>query len=106
MPGAETGHEVLARFDEIVDEAEALGVDTVALVSHGAMIRAWCAARTTNVDLDFVSNHYVVNTGIVVVEGSSATGWEVASWLGESVSEAAAMGVASDHSPASEPLED
>ena len=106
MPGAETGHEVITRFDEVVDEAEALGVDSVVLVSHGAMIRAWCAARTANVDLDFVSNHYVVNTGIVVVEGSSETGWEVESWLGESVSEAAAMGVSSDHSPASEPLED
>jgi len=106
MPGAESGHEVISRFDQVVDEAEALGVDSVALVSHGAMIRAWCAARTGNVDLDFVSNHYVINTGIVVIEGSSETGWEVESWLGESVSEAAAMGVTSDHSPASEPLED
>jgi len=106
MPGAETGHEVIERFDQVVNEAEALGVDSVVLVSHGAMIRAWCAARTGNVDLDFVSNHYVVNTGIVVIEGSSESGWEVESWLGESVSEAAAMGVTSDHSPASEPLED
>jgi len=106
MPGAETGQEVIARFDQVVAEAESLGVDSVVLVSHGAMIRAWCAARTSNVDLDFVSDHYVVNTGIVVVEGSSATGWEVESWLGESVSEAAARGVTSDHSPASEPLDD
>lgn len=106
MPGAETGHEVIERFDEVVAEAETLGVDSVVLVSHGAMIRAWCAARTSNVDLDFVSNHYVVNTGIVVIEGSTERGWEVESWLGESVSDAAAMGVTSDHSPASEPLED
>lgn len=106
MPGAESGHEVISRFDEVVAEAEALRVDSVVLVSHGAMIRAWCAVRTGNVDLDFVSTHYVVNTGVVVAEGSSATGWEVVSWLGESVSEAAAMGVTSDHSPASEPLED
>jgi len=69
------------------------------------MIRAWCAARTGNVDLDFVSNHYVVNTGIVVIEGSSESGWEVESWLGESVSRAAGMGVTSDHSPPSQPLE-
>nr|MCW2728195.1 histidine phosphatase family protein [Aeromicrobium sp.] len=102
MPGGETGEEVIARFDEVVAEAEALGVASVALVSHGAMIRAWCAARTSNVDLEFVSTHYVVNTGIVVVEGSSAHGWEVTAWLGESVSEAAARGVVSDHSPAVE----
>lgn len=106
MPGAETGREVIARFDEVVAEAEASGVESVVLVSHGAMIRAWCAARTVNVDLDFISHHYVVNTGIVVVEGSSADGWEVESWLGESVSEAAAIGVTSDHSPASEPLDE
>jgi len=106
MPGAERGHDVIARFDEVVAEAEALEVDTVALVSHGAMIRAWCSNRAANVDLDFVSNHYVANTGVVVVEGSAASGWEVTSWLGESISDAAAMGVAADRSPASEPLED
>jgi broad specificity phosphatase PhoE len=106
MPGAENGHEVLARFDEVVAEAEALGVENVVLVSHGAMIRAWCAARTRNVDLEFVREHYVVNTGIVVVDGSTQDGWEVTSWLGTSVSEAAARGVASDHSPASEPFDD
>ncbi|MCW2790650.1 MAG: Histidine phosphatase [Aeromicrobium sp.] len=106
MPGAQDGHEVLARFDEVVAEVEALGLDDVALISHGAMIRAWCAMRTSNIDLDFVTDHYVVNTGIVVVEGSSAAGWEVTSWLGESVSEAAAMSVVSDHSPASEPLDE
>ena len=106
MPGAESGREVIERFDEVVAEAESLGADTVVLVSHGAMIRAWCAVRTSNVDLDFISNHYVVNTGIVVVEGSSDGGWEIESWLGESVSEAAAMGVSSDHSPASEPLDE
>lgn len=106
MPGAQDGHEVIARFDEVVAEAESLGVDAVALVSHGAMIRAWTAVRTDNVDLDFVTDHYVPNTGVVVVDGSTAHGWRVTSWLGESVSEAASHDVTSDHSPASEPLDD
>lgn len=106
MPGAENGHEVLARFDEVVAEVESLGLQHVALVSHGAMIRMWCAARARNIDLDFVTDRYVTNTGIVVVEGSSSDGWEVTSWLGESVSEAAAMSFVSDHSPASEPLDE
>jgi len=106
MPGAEDGHEVIARFDEVVSEIESLGLSDVVIVSHGAMIRAWCAVRTTNIDLAFVTDHYVVNTGIVLVEGSGADGWEVTSWLGESVSEAAAMGVTADHSPASEPLDE
>jgi probable phosphoglycerate mutase len=106
MPGAESGHEVIARFDEVVAEAESLDAETVALVSHGAMIRAWCATRTSNVDLEFIKDHYVANTGVVVVDGSTEAGWEVTSWLGQGVSEAAAMGVTSDHSPASEPLDD
>lgn len=106
MPGAENGHEVLARFDEVVTEAESLGHERVAIVSHGAMIRAWSAARAEDVDLEFVRHHYVVNTGVVVLNGSMSTGWEVESWLGQSISEAAARGVASDHSPASEPLDD
>ncbi|AXT84399.1 histidine phosphatase family protein [Aeromicrobium sp. A1-2] len=95
MPGAESGHEVISRFDGVVGEAESLGVESVAFVSHGAVIRAWCAARTNNVDLEFVMHRHVVNTGIVVVEGSSEAGWEVRSWLGQSIAEAAAMGIAS-----------
>lgn len=106
MPGAQDGHEVIARFDEVVAEVEASGVDAAVLVSHGAIIRAWCAVRADNIDLDFVSDHYVTNTGIVVVDGSTADGWTVTSWLGQSVSEAAARGVAEDHSPASEDLDD
>jgi len=106
MPGGQSGHEVIARFDGVVAEAEALGVENVALVSHGAVIRAWCAARATNIDLDFVTDHYVTNTGVVLVDGSFADGWEVVSWLGESVSEAAAQGVSADHSPASEHLDE
>lgn len=106
MPGAQTGREVIERFDAVVAEAESLGVENVALVSHGAVIRAWCGVRATNVDQEFIREHYVVNTGIVVVEGSTDDGWEVASWLGSTVSEAAARGVTSDHSPASEPLDD
>lgn len=106
MPGAQNGHEVIARFDEVVAEIESSGLETVALVSHGAIIRAWSAVRTANIDLDFVTDHYVTNTGIVIVDGSSSDGWEVTSWLGESVSDAAAQGVSADHSPASEPLDE
>jgi probable phosphoglycerate mutase len=106
MPGAENGHEVLARFDDVVREIESLGHERAAIVSHGAMIRAWCAARANDVDLEFVRTHYVVNTGVVVLNGSMTSDWEVESWLGESISEAAARGVASDHSPASERLND
>jgi broad specificity phosphatase PhoE len=106
MPGAQDGHEVIARFDEVVTEVEQAGHDAVALVSHGAVIRAWCAVRTENIDLAFVTDHYVTNTGVVIVDGSSDDGWTVTSWLGEGVAEAALRGVSADHSPASEHLDD
>jgi broad specificity phosphatase PhoE len=106
MPGGEDGHELLARFDEVVAEAEALDVPCVAFVSHGAVIRAWSAMRADNIDAEFIDDHYVLNTGVVVLEGSTDGGWTVESWLGWSVSEAAATGASQDHSPASEILED
>src|SRR5665647_2898738 len=45
MPGGESGAEVYARFDDIAAEAVGTGVGTAVLVSHGAVIRSWCAAR-------------------------------------------------------------
>lgn len=106
MPGAESGHEVIERFDQVVAEAEEAGHQAVAIVTHGAMIRAWTAVRANDVDHDFVATHYVVNTGIVILNGSMHDEWEVESWLGQSISEAAARGVSSDHSPASERIRD
>jgi broad specificity phosphatase PhoE len=91
MPGGETGHEVLDRFDAVIREAEDRhGDGTVAMVSHGAMIRVWAGCRAVNVDSASPQNYELSNTGIVVLEGSmngSATGssrfgWKVLSWEG------------------------
>ncbi|WP_434615212.1 histidine phosphatase family protein [Arthrobacter sp. A5] len=72
MPGADTGNDVLARFDAVVREAElASGGGTVAMVSHGAMIRTWSACRAGNLDPEHRENYALSNTGIVVLEGST-----------------------------------
>ncbi|MGP3776532.1 histidine phosphatase family protein [Streptomyces sp. SDT5-1] len=83
MPGAENGVETLGRFDEVVAEAAATGADTVAMVSHGAVIRTWTAARAGNVDVDFVAARPLSNTGIVALTGAPELGWELRLWEGQ-----------------------
>ncbi|MGO4383225.1 histidine phosphatase family protein [Specibacter sp. RAF43] len=88
MPGADTGHDVLARFDAVVREAaEAADGGAVAMVSHGAMIRFWAGYRATNLDWTDVKYHELSNTGIVSLEGtpgkvSGRGGWKITQWRG------------------------
>lgn len=85
MPGGESGTEFLARYDAVVAEAAASGASTVAMVSHGAAIRTWAAARAANVDVPFAAAHRLANTGTVVLEGSPVDGWKALSWAGATV---------------------
>jgi broad specificity phosphatase PhoE len=80
MAGAERGREVLAAFDEVV--AEAAGHGAAVLVSHGAAIRMWAAARVTNLSAAFVEASRLVNTAIVTVDGNPDNGWIARSWAG------------------------
>lgn len=57
MPGGENGVEALGRFDAVVAEAHEDGAETVAVVSHGAAIRMWVAARADNVDVAYAAQH-------------------------------------------------
>ena len=82
MPGGEDGTEVLERFDRVVAEIDAGGNGSAVLVSHGAAIRVWCAARAGNVDARFVATHELANTAVVVLQGDPVTGWHVTSWSG------------------------
>ena len=101
MPGAESGAEVYARYDEVVDEAVATGHATVAIVSHGAVIRSWVGARAENVSADFAAEHSLSNTGVVVLEGSPASGWRALTWMGQAIG-GAAVDDAAHAGPASE----
>lgn len=88
MPGADTGHEVLERFDAVVEEAASLaGSGAVAMVSHGAMIRFWAGHRGVNIDWADSKYHDLSNTGIVTMEGeptfsAAPGGWHIRSWHG------------------------
>jgi probable phosphoglycerate mutase len=100
MPGGENGTEFLARYDAVIEEAARSGAGTVAMISHGAAIRTWTAARAHNVDLAFAAEHRLANTGVVILEGSPSDGFKALSWAGASVAPAGAGG------PAGEPLAD
>jgi probable phosphoglycerate mutase len=82
MPGSEDGHDVLERFGAVVAEAEQLNQDTVAFVSHGAVIRTWAGRHCDGLDTEFFRTHFVKNTGYVIVEGSTASGWRLEAWRG------------------------
>lgn len=85
MPGADSGHEVLERFDAVVEEAAS--EETVAMVSHGAMIRFWAGHRGINIDWSDAKYHDLSNTGIVTLDGeptgnNAPGGWHIQSWQG------------------------
>ncbi|MER5750931.1 histidine phosphatase family protein [Streptomyces sp. NPDC002088] len=85
IPGGESGTEVLARYDAVIAEIADTGAGTVAVVSHGAAIRMWAAARAHNVDVPFAAAHRLENTGVVILEGTPTDGWKALTWAGATV---------------------
>ena len=83
VPGGESGHEVWQRYDEVVAEAHADGVETAVMFSHGAVIRSWTAVRAENVTPEHAAYNPLSNTGVVVLEGSPREGWFAHLWEGE-----------------------
>jgi len=91
IPGAESGDEAFERFDQVVQEADTLGHETVVIVSHGAMLRYWIAAAADNVSGHFIAQNFIHNTGVVTMVGNPRDGWQLESWLGAKKSELAMM---------------
>ncbi|KIE28604.1 histidine phosphatase [Streptomyces sp. MUSC 125] len=99
IPGGENGKEALARYDAVIAEAAVSGARTVAMISHGAAIRVWTAARAVNLDVTFAVARPLRNTGVVILEGTPADGWKALRWEGATVEPAGEGG------PAGEPLD-
>ena len=83
IPGGESGSEVMARYDEVVGEAAQH--ECAAIISHGAVIRAWTGARAVNVDKAFVADTRLHNTAVIVLDGDPESGWRVETWANEPV---------------------
>ncbi|MFC9927978.1 histidine phosphatase family protein [Streptomyces sp. NPDC127190] len=98
VPGGESGEEALARYDAVIAEAHASGASTVAMVSHGAAIRVWTAARAGNIGVSFAAARPLANTGVVTLEGTPADGWTALSWQGATIAPTGEPG------PTGEPL--
>jgi broad specificity phosphatase PhoE len=83
-PGAdgESGIEVMERFDAVIAEIAASGVDAAAVVAHGAVNRTWASLRADNLDDEFGAGHPLRNTGIVILDGDPDAGWTAVSWTG------------------------
>lgn len=85
MPGGDDGHEFFGRFDADIAAMADSGAEVAAAVSHGAAIRVWASSRARNVLPSFGAENALDNTGIVTLEGSTATGWTLVEWAGTPV---------------------
>lgn len=85
VPGGESGREAFDRFDAALADAAGAGARRVVVVSHGAMIRSWCAART-GVPFAVFAAHPVPNAGTVALTGPLGA-WRVTSWVDRQIGE-------------------
>ena len=76
IPGGEDAAEFFARYDGAIDEVVASGHPVAMVVSHGAALRSWATARVPGFT-DALGKGHLDNTGIIVVDGSPETGWQL-----------------------------
>ena len=80
MPGGPDGHNFFGRFNADIAEVAESGIETAVVVSHGAAIRVWVAGNASNIRPQFVADHELMNTGVVILEGSFDDGWTLLEW--------------------------
>jgi len=84
IEGGESGHDFFARYDAAIAKVALENADgAAAVVSHGAAIRVWAAARIAGVDLSEAAKWRIYNTGMCELEGDAATGWRLVRWVRE-----------------------
>jgi broad specificity phosphatase PhoE len=85
IPGSENGDEFFARFTNAIGRAAEAHDRTVVVFSHGAALRTWASAISTNIDEAFSRAHDLPNTAMIVLEGTPTDGWIATHWDGEPV---------------------
>jgi probable phosphoglycerate mutase len=85
MPGGETGHEFLERYDHAVRRILEAQHSTALVVSHGAALRTWTALRMDPDSGAPAVTEPLHNTALIVLEGDFDAGWQLRRWEGEPV---------------------
>jgi probable phosphoglycerate mutase len=89
MPGGESGHEFLQRYDESVAEIHRAlleaGQESALVVSHGAALRTWVSARVPGVESHAKATDPLHNTACIELVGDPVEGWTIESWHSEPV---------------------
>ena len=80
MPGGETGHEFLARFDAAVERIGREGHGAALVVSHGAALRTWTSARLPASVGEPAATEHLHNTALITLEGRPGAGWDLVDW--------------------------
>ncbi|GGS18157.1 MULTISPECIES: histidine phosphatase family protein [Actinokineospora] len=82
MPGGDTGHAVLERFAADIAKLRADHPDeTVALVTHGGILRLGAELLADNVGPQLANAGLIPNTGHVLLE-TRGDGWHCLEWTG------------------------
>ncbi len=81
MPGASDGVAFFERFDASIAQLSGLG--SAAVFSHAAAMRVWVAGTARNIEPISVTRQELDNTGMVVLDGTPESGWNLVEWRGE-----------------------
>jgi broad specificity phosphatase PhoE len=80
VPGAESGQDFFARYDDAIQLILAGGGDSAVAVSHGSAIRTWVGGRALGAEPEFAGTHQLDNTGMAVLEGDSLATLRLVVW--------------------------
>lgn len=87
LPGGESAHEFLERYDAAIERIRATTRGTALVVSHGAAIRSWVGLRGGDVPqhLHEMALEYLQNTGCIELEHEPGLGWQIVEWHSHAV---------------------
>jgi probable phosphoglycerate mutase len=87
IPGAESGHEVVARYEAVLGEvADEHRGESVLVISHGGVMCMALSALAHNLALSHSRDLPMPHCGVVALEGD-ADGWVARSWAGTAIPE-------------------
>lgn len=87
LPGGESAHEFLERYDAGIDRIRATTRGTALVVSHGAAIRSWVGLRGGDLPdhLREMALEYLQNTGCIELDHDAERGWQIVEWRSHAV---------------------